>query len=53
MVQNNYSGTVTEDGLEGIRRHLEMYIDSTDTLSDKHAPIGLTHLAQELNESIR
>lgn len=52
MVQNNYSGTVTEDGLEGIRRHLEMYIDSTDTLSDKHAPIGLTHLAQELVSNV-
>lgn len=48
MIESNYTGVVTYEGLKGMRKKPSMYLGSTGVLQQGHAPRALTQMGQEV-----
>lgn len=51
--QNTYTGASVQEGLDGVRHQLGMYLGSTGLVNDRHAPRALTQMAQEVLSNAR
>ena len=51
--QNTYTGASGQEGLDGVRHQLGMYLGATGLGNDRHAPRALTQMAQEVLSNAR